>query len=94
MRIKQEFQFYFFIQVHEARHKLKDLCGFPKPPSTGDELIKHLIDQTEKKIDHSFLKSGTCKSLLLLAKWQEWKWSHNHIISRLLEVMRKVINNY
>ena len=78
------------LQVYETRDKLKNLCGFHKPQSTGDDLIKHLIEQTEHKIDNSSFKESTAKSLLLLAKWQEWKWSHNHIISRLLEVMQKV----
>ena len=76
--------------MYESRNKLEKLCGFHKPTSTGDELIKHLIEKTEHGIEDSFLKEGTAKSLLLLAKWQEWKWSHNHIISRLLEVMQKV----
>ena len=80
-----------FFQVYESRDKLKNLCGFHKPPSTGDDLIKHLIEQTEFRIDNSSFKENTAKSLLLLAKWQEWKWSHNRIIRRLLEVMEKVI---
>merc|ERR1719192_2241066 len=77
------------MKVYESRNKLEKLCGFPNPHTTGDALITHLIEQTKNTVDDSFIKESTAKSLLLLAKWQEWKWSHNHIISRLLKVMQK-----
>ena len=76
--------------MYESRNKLEKLCGFPNPHTTGDALITHLIEQTKNTVDDSFIKESTAKSLLLLAKWQEWKWSHNHIISRLLKVMEQV----
>ena len=76
--------------MFDARTKLNEICGFPKPQSTGADLVKHLIENTENRIQETTFKEGTAKALLLLSKWQEWRWSHNHIISRLLEVMAKV----
>ena len=78
--------------MFDARTKLNEICGFPKPQSTGADLVKHLIENTEKRIQETAFKEATAKALLLLSKWQEWRWSHNHIISRLLEVMGKVCN--
>ena len=78
--------------MFDARTKLNEICGFPKPQSTGADLVKHLIENTEKRIQETAFKEATAKALLLLSKWQEWRWSHNHIISRLLEVMKKVCN--
>lgn len=74
-------------QVYDVRNKLRDLCGFPKPSFSGDDLVRHLISQAVNNPEDDRCRSSTCRSLLLLAKCQGYKWTNNHIVTRLLEVL-------
>lgn len=75
------------MKVFEVHNKLNKLCGFRRPDYSGIDLVKHVIALTkERHEDHDFRLAST-KSLLLLARWQEYRWANNNIVSRLLDVL-------
>lgn len=81
------------MKVHEAKNKLQRLCGVKKPEMTGDELIKQLIKITEDHQENEKLRFATKKALLLIGRWQEYKWTNNHIVSRLLDILKTSKSN-
>jgi hypothetical protein len=74
------------MKVWEAREKLTK-CGFRKPATTGDDFIKQLIQISSEHHDDKILRNATTKAMLLIARWQEYRWANNHIISRLLDTL-------
>ena len=76
------------LKVYEARDKLKRYCQQPKPTLTADDLIRNLFTIVEQNHTHKLLCQNATKALLLLAKWQEFNWANNHIVSRLLEMLQ------
>jgi len=75
------------LKVYEARDKLKRYCQQPKPSFTADEFIKSLFQIVENNHHDKVLCLSATKAFLLLAKWQEFNWANNHIVSRLLEML-------
>ena len=75
------------LKVYEARDKLARYCQQPKPNFTADEFIKSLFQIVENNHQDKVLCLSATKAFLLLAKWQEFNWANNHIVSRLLEML-------
>ena len=51
------------------------------------ELARKLIRQVVMYQADKMLKKTTTLGLLLLGKWQEYRWTNNNIVSGLLDIM-------
>ena len=78
------------MKVPEVKEKLRDRCNIYQPKSiTGDDMIKQLIEYVEEKHDLKLERYFASKALLLISRVQEWSWSHNHIVVRLLNLLQE-----
>jgi hypothetical protein len=75
------------LRVYEARNWLVEYCQVRFQAQNGTDLVKKLIAQVKAHPADEVLKTSTTMSLLLLAKWQEYRWTNNNMVNRLLEVL-------
>ncbi len=78
------------MKVFEARNKLQRLCGFQKPPESGADLVKHFIKLADINYFDNAVKNSATKALMIIARWNEYRWANNHIVSRLLDLLGKI----
>ena len=74
------------LKVFDCRNNLKYL-GFPMPPLTADELAKKFVKTVEEFHSVQIMKNSITMALTLLARCRESQWAHQHIVSRLFDLI-------
>jgi len=80
------------MKVPEVKQKLKEIGIYQPKSITGDDMIKQIIDYVEEKHDLKLQRYYATKALLLISRVQDWSWSHNHIVVRLLNILSENYN--
>jgi hypothetical protein len=79
-------------QVYDARRQLSETYQLRLTGISAVDLVKRLIARAVdnlKRVDASDNADLVTQALVLMTKWSDFKWTHNNIIARLLDVLKE-----